>query len=159
MHFWQRNIRFAVVNKSHPFYSNRILYSPNWTTSKQNPLLKILTLQVKKNNDGSRCNNFIINKQSTEMLTDLVLTSPAQLQTFISQSVRNELSNIHPTATPLPKHGVDIIYLTREQAAEVLHVSIPTLDKAIKDKKLKAYRIGNRVLIKKDEIHGSLKKI
>lgn len=93
------------------------------------------------------------------MLTDLVLTSPAQLQTFISQSVRNELSNIHPTATPLPKHGVDIIYLTREQAAEVLHVSIPTLDKAIKDKKLKAYRIGNRVLIKKDEIHGSLKKI
>jgi excisionase family DNA binding protein len=50
-------------------------------------------------------------------------------------------------------------YITREQAAKLLHISKPTLNALTKEGKLVAYRIGSRVLYKKSEIEGALSKI
>ena len=50
-------------------------------------------------------------------------------------------------------------YLTRKEVAALLRISIPTLHEFIKTGKLKAYRIGGRVLFNKAEIEGSLEEI
>jgi excisionase family DNA binding protein len=50
-------------------------------------------------------------------------------------------------------------YLTRKEVAEKLSISLPTLHDWVKKNILKAYRIGNRVYFKKNEIDQSLKPI
>ena len=50
-------------------------------------------------------------------------------------------------------------YLTRKEVAGLLRISIPTLHELIKTGKLKAYRIGGRVLFNKSEVEDSLEKI
>lgn len=47
---------------------------------------------------------------------------------------------------------------TRKETAEFLKVSLPTLHIWSKTGKLKFYRIGNRVLYKKNEIMNALKQ-
>jgi excisionase family DNA binding protein len=66
------------------------------------------------------------------------------LKILIQEAVKTEL-----TAIPL-KHETH--YLTRAQVCEVLHLSLPTVDKAIADGRLKAYRIGGRILFKEEEL-------
>ena len=47
-------------------------------------------------------------------------------------------------------------YATRKEASETLKLSLVTLNRLTNDGTLKAYRIGGRVLYKKDEIRKSL---
>jgi excisionase family DNA binding protein len=49
-------------------------------------------------------------------------------------------------------------YLTRSVVAKLLHISLPTLSDWTKTGRLKSYRIGSRVLYKRDEIDAGLKK-
>lgn len=50
-------------------------------------------------------------------------------------------------------------FLTRKEVAALLRISIPTLHELIKTGKLKAYRIGGRVLFNKSEVEDSLEEI
>lgn len=50
-------------------------------------------------------------------------------------------------------------YLTRQEVAQKLSISLPTLHNWVKKNVLKAYRIGNRVYFKSDEIDQSLRPI
>lgn len=43
-------------------------------------------------------------------------------------------------------------YITRQEAANILHITLPTLLKWTMEGKIKGYRIGRRVLYKKNEI-------
>lgn len=52
-----------------------------------------------------------------------------------------------------PKYG------TRTEVAEELKISLPTLHELTKSGKLKAYRIGSRVLYRWDEVEESLNEI
>ncbi|MGG5577146.1 helix-turn-helix domain-containing protein [Myroides sp. C15-4] len=49
--------------------------------------------------------------------------------------------------------------LTRQDVAQLLRISLPTLNTYTKDGKLKAYRIGGRVLYKKAEVESMLKEV
>ena len=50
-------------------------------------------------------------------------------------------------------------FITRQEAAALLKISLPTLNKRTKDGNLVAYRIGTRVLYKRTEIIASLDKV
>lgn len=49
--------------------------------------------------------------------------------------------------------------LTRQEVAALLHLSLPTLDSYIRKQLIVAYRIGNRILFKRDDIYSALKSI
>ncbi len=66
------------------------------------------------------------------------------LKTLIQEAVRSELAIM-----PAKKENH---FLTRADMAEKLRVSLPTIDKMIGAGKLKAYRIGGRILFKEDEL-------
>jgi excisionase family DNA binding protein len=48
--------------------------------------------------------------------------------------------------------------LSRNQVAEYLHISLPTLNEWTKLGWLKSYKIGNRVLYKSDEVDKGLRE-
>ena len=75
-----------------------------------------------------------------------------ELKDIISETIQEELGQI---LKPLPKTEL----ISRKEAAEILGVSLPTLHCWTKDGKVPAYRIGNRVRYKRDEVLNSLQKI
>ncbi|MEO9146193.1 MAG: helix-turn-helix domain-containing protein [Ginsengibacter sp.] len=50
-------------------------------------------------------------------------------------------------------------YITRQEAADTLHITLPTLLTWTMDGKIKGYRIGRRVLYKKNEINEAVTSI
>ena len=52
-----------------------------------------------------------------------------------------------------------IKYLTRLEVAQKLSISLPTLHDWVKKKILNAYRVGNRVYFKSDELDSCLRPI
>ena len=78
--------------------------------------------------------------------------SVSELKELISETIQEQIGQIQK---PLPKTEL----LTRKEAAEILGISLPTLHYWTKDGKVPAYRIGNRVRYKRDEVLSSLQKI
>ena len=58
-----------------------------------------------------------------------------------------------------PENQSDNEYSTRKEVSESLKLSLVTLNRLTSDGTLKAYRIGGRVLYKKDEIRNALTAI
>jgi len=50
-------------------------------------------------------------------------------------------------------------YLTREETAEILKVSLPTLRRYSVNGRIKSYRIGSRILYRRSDLPQSLKKV
>lgn len=50
-------------------------------------------------------------------------------------------------------------YITCQKAAEILHITLPTLLTWTLDGKVKGYRIGRRVLYKKNEVEQAVTSI
>jgi len=50
----------------------------------------------------------------------------------------------------------EIIFLTRNDICNILHISLPTLWRRTKEGNLKSYKIGRRVLYKKHEVMEQL---
>ena len=48
------------------------------------------------------------------------------------------------------------VFITRKEAAAILHITLPTLSKRILDGKVKGYRNGRRLLFKKDEVEAAM---
>ena len=65
------------------------------------------------------------------------------LKSLISEAVREEL-----TAIPKKENK----FLTRKDMADKLRVSLPSIDKMTGSGKLKAYRVGGRILFREDEL-------
>lgn len=64
--------------------------------------------------------------------------------------VREELKILKPEP--------DDKIISRRDAARKLGICLPTLDKAIDEGKLKAFRLNNRVLLKTSDIEAGLKR-
>jgi len=77
-----------------------------------------------------------------------------ELQKFISDTIREEMQKI-ATQTPPPETE----YITRNQTAQILGVSLPTLNDWTKRGLIIGYRIGTRVRYKKGEILEAVKQI
>lgn len=79
-----------------------------------------------------------------------------QLKTEISQDIFNKISGLIQTAqTPTPQTE----FITRKQTAQILGVSLPTINDWTKTGKIKGYRIGSRIRYKRNEIENSLLQI
>ena len=77
-----------------------------------------------------------------------------ELQKFISDTIREEMQKI---ATPPPPPKTE--FITRNQTAQILGVSLPTLNDWTKRGLIIGYRIGTRVRYKKAEILEAVKQI
>jgi excisionase family DNA binding protein len=67
-----------------------------------------------------------------------------RLRVIIQQAVREEITQALRTKEPK--------YYSRQEAALILKISLPTLGAWIKRGKIKAKKIGNRVLIEETEL-------
>jgi excisionase family DNA binding protein len=71
--------------------------------------------------------------------------TPPELSLLIENSLRKILSRQQPIEQP---DG----YITRQEAADILCITLPTLGSYTLEGKVKGYRIGRRVLYKKHEV-------
>lgn len=77
-----------------------------------------------------------------------------ELITVISETVKIEFERQNNLSTPQP----DNEYITRKETAQILGISLPTLNFYSKDGLLPSYRIGSRIRYKKDEVLNSVSK-
>ena len=85
-------------------------------------------------------------------MVQLITLSVEDLQSIIKNAVGEVLQN----SQPKQKENNEDSYLTRQQVANYLHLSLTTLDTYTKEGLLTSYKIGHRVLYKKSEINSSL---
>ncbi|MCI0922519.1 helix-turn-helix domain-containing protein [Sphingobacterium rhinopitheci] len=81
-----------------------------------------------------------------------IQTTPDQLQSQITESIKNELSEFLLHFRP---KQIDE-YLTRQEVANMLKINLSTLHDWVKKGKLKSYGIGGRVYFLKSDIVNSL---
>jgi len=90
---------------------------------------------------------------------DKVILSPIPMDELLQQLreiVREEIAAAKLSQQP---NDTKVSYLSRKELAEKYHITLPTLSSWTKLGKVKAYRIGRRVLYKEQEVDQSLKLI
>lgn len=87
-------------------------------------------------------------------MTNLLMSSYSlqELSTVISETVKSEFERQNKLSTPQP----DNEYLTRKETAQILGVSLPTLNNWSKRQLLPSYRIASRIRYKKEEVLNSV---
>lgn len=77
-----------------------------------------------------------------------------ELQNLISEAVRGQILNISNNSPPQNQE-----FLSRKETAKILRISLPTLTDYVMRAIIPAYRIGNNVRFRKDEVLNSIQKI
>lgn len=72
----------------------------------------------------------------------------------IGQLIDTKIGNIQP-----PKEKQESNFISRAEVATLLKISLPTLNEWTKLGWLSAYKMGNRVLYKSDEVEQALCKV
>lgn len=87
-------------------------------------------------------------------MQEVILTSiPLDtLKAEISETLKKELPGLLATLRPAPATD----YLTRKQAANLLGISLPTLNEWTKTGRVQGYRIASRVRYKRVELETAL---
>lgn len=85
-------------------------------------------------------------------LTQVFGVTPNELREDIINDVRAELKSIAQNFQPIKPP----VYLTRQEVAKILKVSLVTLTDWNKKGVLKPYRLGNLIRYKRDEIDQAL---
>lgn len=83
-----------------------------------------------------------------------IVLSPVSLTDLVNEIVRAIRADMDTAAAPQPEK-----LLTRRETAKKLHVTLPTLRDYTRRGYLKGYRIGNRVLYKRNEVLNALQQI
>ncbi len=73
-----------------------------------------------------------------------------ELRTVISETVKIEFEKHNQTPQP------DNEYISRKTTAQILGISLPTLNDYTKKGLVPSYRIGSRIRYKKEEVFSSL---
>lgn len=81
--------------------------------------------------------------------------TPEQLTGIINEAVRKFVLPIIEMNTSAPRE----VMLSRKEAANFLHISLVTLRDWTMRGKIKAYKIGDRVLYKASELEQALKQV
>ena len=85
-------------------------------------------------------------------MVQIVTTITEQLKSMIAETVKTAMSEFADMQNVQPKNE----FLTRQQTAEKLHISLSTLDTYTKLGILNAKRMGKRVLYSADDITDSM---
>lgn len=83
-----------------------------------------------------------------------IVLSPVPLTDLVSEIVRAMRADMD-SATPPPPEEL----LTRVETAKQLHVTLPTLRDYTRRGYVKGYRMGNRVLYKRNEVLDALQQM
>lgn len=90
-------------------------------------------------------------------MSDLIFTLPVnELAAAIAELLAPSLKEVKDRQ-PEPQKGKE--YLTRKETADILNVSLPTLNEYTKRSILIGYRFGARVLYKQSDIEAALTKM
>ncbi len=81
------------------------------------------------------------------------IVSPADLREIIREVIVEEVPKLIPQRSSGEK------YYTRKEAAKRARITMPTLDKYIQEGKIKAHRLGRRVLFSEDEIKKAIEEM
>lgn len=92
--------------------------------------------------------------QKTVKKTEISVISATAFIEYL-KGLEKRLSEIQKAIKPKPETEL----LTRQETAKLLDVSLPTLHSWTKKNILQAYRIGNKVRYKKDEVLKALHKV
>ena len=84
-----------------------------------------------------------------------IQTTPQELQTQITEGVKNQLQEFLKLYQPKQPNE----YLTRQQVAEMFNVDLSTIHNWCKSKKLNPLGLGSRVYFLRSEIEQSLKPL
>lgn len=91
---------------------------------------------------------------------DQIILSQIPVSELVSL-ISNEIKKQFPESQsnlPVPHEEPDAYY-TRHEVCKLFHISLVTLNKHTKTKRLNAHRIGARVLYKKSEVVNALSTI
>src|SRR5437868_5998968 len=83
----------------------------------------------------------------------LIGTRLEDLLNRIEQIIDNRLKSLAPIKEESPE------YLTRKETAYLLKITLPTLHDWTKQGWLLSYRIGKRVLYKKNEVENAIREV
>lgn len=89
-------------------------------------------------------------------MAEIIVIDPDQLKSQIQDAVKEAMKGELPVSS---KSHQEKSYLTRQETAELLKVSALTIDQWVKKGILPAYRIGNRVLFKSEDIESALSAV
>ena len=92
---------------------------------------------------------------NTQKVTQVLHTTTQDLTQSILQGVEEKLNNFKIHFQPKEP----TIWVSRQDVAEILSISIVTVDDWTKKGILTAYRIGNKKRFKRNEVENSLTKI
>ena len=86
--------------------------------------------------------------------TSIEIVTPDDLRTIIKEVIIEEVPKLmSPPPVSQP------IYYTRKEAAKRTRITLPTLDKYVEAGKIKAFRLGRRVLFTEEDILNALREL
>jgi len=89
------------------------------------------------------------------MQQEILISIPLNEFEKIQKEWIRQVLGENKTPTPPP----DEKYLTRQETAKILQVTLPTLSDWVKRGKIKAYRINTRIRFKKSDIENALQEV
>ncbi|PSJ75611.1 hypothetical protein C7N43_18055 [Sphingobacteriales bacterium UPWRP_1] len=92
-------------------------------------------------------------------MNELILTTKAELTELINACLDTKLKEYKPEPPPVIVANDLPELLTRKQAAELLNISLVTLDTHTNAGKIPVQRIGHRKLYRKQDIFNALQKV
>jgi excisionase family DNA binding protein len=87
-------------------------------------------------------------------MSNLIVISETDLRTIMSETIQRELASFKPV-----EQSKNNSLITRQETANLLGISLPTLSTYSKEGKIQSYRIGTRIRFKYDEVINSVSKI
>lgn len=92
------------------------------------------------------------------MQEQILLSIPVNEFRLIIADVVNDCLNLHPTTLTPPAQEPDQL-LTRKETAARLNITLATLHEYTKAGRIRAHRIGSRVLYKESDILAALRQV
>ena len=85
--------------------------------------------------------------------TTIEIVTPEYLKEIVREVLAEEVQKLIPQQNTTQK------YCTRKEAAKRARITLPTLDKYIQEGKIKAHRLGRRVLFSEEDINSAIEQM
>lgn len=86
-------------------------------------------------------------------VTSIEIVTPGDLREIVREVLLEEVPKL------IPQKSTEGKYYTRKEAAKRARITMPTLDKYIQEGKIKAHRLGRRVLFSDEDIRKAVEEM
>lgn len=89
------------------------------------------------------------------------MSKTTSIEIVTSENLREIFREVIVEEVPklIPQISAEGKYYTRKEAAKRARITLPTLDKYIQEGKIKAHRLGRRVLFSEDDIKTAIEEM